>query len=89
LGWLLAGALAGTAHAQFQGFGGGGFGGGGTGGGGAASRTQASASPPMAVVSQIFFPSMTGEDHARPGNSVFQVTLFVSLHDAGRPVACA
>ena len=47
------------------------------------------ASVSMAVVSQMFFPSMTGEDHARPGNSVFQVTLFVSLHDAGRPVACA
>lgn len=49
LGCLLAGALAGSAQAQFQpfggGFGGGGFGGGGAGGGGAASRTTGGGQP--------------------------------------------
>ena len=56
LGWLLAGALAGTAHAQFQGFGGGGFGGGGTGGGGAASRTQAGGGQPLGGADISFDP---------------------------------
>ena len=56
LGWLLAGALAGTAHAQFQGFGGGGFGGGGTGGGGAASRTQSGGGQPLGGADISFDP---------------------------------
>ena len=56
LGWLLAGALAGTAHAQFQGFGGGGFGGGGLGGGGAANRTQAGGGQPLGGADISFDP---------------------------------
>lgn len=46
MGCLLAGALAGTAQAQFQGFGGG-FGGGGTGGGGTASRASTTGGQPL------------------------------------------
>ena len=36
-----------------------------------------------AVVSQICLPSMTGEDHPRPGMAVFQTTPSVSLHRMG------
>jgi len=46
MGCLLAGALAGTAQAQFQGFGGG-FGGGGTGGGGTANRANTTGGQPL------------------------------------------
>jgi len=37
-----------------------------------------------AVVTQIRFPSITGEDHPRPGRDVFQTTFDVSLQAVGR-----
>lgn len=55
LGCLLAGALAGTAHAQFN-FGGGGFGGGGIGGGGTANRAQAGGGQPLGGADISFDP---------------------------------
>ena len=54
LGCLLAGALAGTAQAQFN-FGGGGFGGGGT-GGGTANRAQAGGGQPLGGADISFDP---------------------------------
>lgn len=55
LGCLLAGALAGPAHAQFQGFGGG-FGGGVGGGGGATRSTQAGGGQPLGGADISFDP---------------------------------
>src|SRR5262245_28275442 len=42
----------------------------------------------IAVVSHISFPSITGEDQPRPGISVFQTMLLVSLHAMGTDLAC-
>lgn len=55
LGCLLAGALAGTAHAQFTPFGGG-FGGGGTGGGTTRSASQAGGGQPIGGADISFDP---------------------------------
>ena len=41
----------------------------------------------MAVVSQICFPSITGDDQPRPGMFAFQAMPLVSLHTVGSPFA--
>src|SRR5512138_224822 len=44
----------------------------------------------VAVVTQICFSQITGEDHPRSWMAVFQTTLLVSLHESGvfAAIAC-
>jgi len=51
------------------------------------SRASVEGSDSMAVVTQIWSPAMTGDDHPRPGRGVFQETFSRSLQVTGKAPA--
>lgn len=85
LGCLLAGALAGTAHAQFQGFGGGGFGGGGTGGGGATRSTQAGGGQPLGGADISFDPETRNMIVVTDDKTLLEIKKVISGLDRPSP----